>query len=159
MNKLRVNNIINPDTSGPRRTSGAALLCRGAQHRVLRSEGTEGTKSTKGLSCGGAQHWVLRLGLAVGLLSLFCPSLLADVTVTEPTGGNGISADTSFNSTNGAAFTALGDIVITEGLTTDFAKGTNKTFILTLPGGWRFNTTAGASVSLLNSRDITAASV
>src|SRR6266704_1824248 len=135
MNKLRVNNSMNPDTSGPRRTSGAARLCRGAQHRVL------------------------RLGLAVGLLSFFCPSLLADVPVTEATGGNGISADTSFNSTNGAAFTALGDIVITEGLTTDFAKGTNKTFILTLPGGWRFNTTVGASVSLLNSRDITAASV
>src|SRR6266403_737923 len=122
MSKLRVNNVINPDKSGPRLISGGTLSCR------------------------GAQHWVLRLCLAVGLLSFFCQSLLADVTVTEPTGGNGISADAALNSTNGAAFTALGNIVIAEGLSSDFAKGTNKTLILTLPNGWRFNTAAGASV-------------
>ncbi len=103
----------------------------------------------------------------MGLLSLFCPSLLADVLTdnfggdiaNEPTGGNDISVDKSLNSTNGAAFTALGDIVIQEGATTDFAPGVNKTFILTLPDGWRFNTAPGPSVSFQTSRDITAASV
>src|SRR6185436_16792188 len=99
----------------------------------------------------------------VALLSIFLGVLVAhqargDVTVTEPTGANSLSADTSANSTNGAAYSPLGDIVITEGAAADFASGTGLTFILTLPAGWRFNPT-GASVVFLNSRDITAASL
>src|SRR6266446_1533428 len=116
-------------------------------------------KMGEGRGKASSVRYHLRSVLAVGLLSFFCQSLLANVTVTEPTGGNGISADTALNSTNGAAFTALGNIVIAEGLTTDFATGTNKTLILTLPNGWRFNTAAGASVGFPTSRDITSASV
>src|SRR6266446_2366464 len=88
------------------------------------------------------QRWLI--SLTFGLAVLCCPELVADVTVTEPTGGNDISADKALNSTNGAAFTPLGNIIITEGLTTDFAAGNNKTFILTLPNGWQFNTSAGS---------------
>src|SRR5216684_1045307 len=99
------------------------------------------------------------MGLVLGLVGLCCHDLFADVTVTEPTGGNNISTDKSLNSTNGAGFTALGDIVLAEGLTSDFAAGNGKTFILTLPDGWQFNTAAGATVSFAANRDITAASV
>src|ERR1051326_6683216 len=101
---------------------------------------------------------LLRFGLVAGALWFGCCRLQADVIVTEPTGGNDVSADKSLNSTNGAAFTALGNIVITEGATTDFAVGASKTLILTLPFGWRFNTSAG-SVSFTSSRDITSASL
>src|SRR2546428_8234491 len=98
----------------------------------------------------GMNNRLFRLGLAVGLSVFYSLQLRADVTVTSPGAGQGISADTAFNSTNGSAFTALGNIVLTEGLTTDFAPGTNKTLILTLPDGWRFNTAAAASASFLN---------
>src|SRR5260370_4217711 len=103
------------------------------------------------------RRWLM--GLILGLVGLCCHDLFADVTVTEPTGGNNISADTSLNSTNGAGFTALGNIVIAEGFANDFATGTNKTFILTLPAGWQFNTAASATVSFLGTGDIKAASV
>src|SRR5437667_518044 len=82
----------------------------------------------------------------------------AAVTVTSPTGGNNISADKALNSTNGAAFTALGNIVITEGVNTDFADGTNVTLILTLPSGWWFNAGVG-TVSFTSGRNISAASI
>src|SRR6266700_6075278 len=108
---------------------------------------------------GGMNNRLFGLGLVMGLSVFYSFQLLADVTVTSPSGGQGISADTAFNSTNGAGFTALGDIVITEGAAADFAPGTNKTLILTLPDGWRFNTAAAASASFLNNRDITSASV
>ena len=100
----------------------------------------------------------LRLGLLVGAVAISSAQLRASVTVTEPTGGQNISADKSLNSTNGAAFTALGSIVITEGAINDFAAGTNKTFILSAPSGWRFNAGVG-SVTFQGSRDITAASI
>ncbi len=98
------------------------------------------------------------LTLVLGFIALHSAQLLADVIVTEPVGGNDISADKSVNSTNGAGFTALGNIVLAEAATTDFGAGNNKTLILTLPFGWQFNTSAG-SVSFANSRDITAASI
>src|ERR1041384_7459240 len=103
------------------------------------------------------QRW--RMGLAFGLVVLCCPEVHADVSITEPTGGNAIPTDNSVNSTNGAGFTALGDIVIAENAGADFAAGTGKTFILTLPDGWKFNTAAGGTASFLPGRDITAASV
>src|SRR6266404_2328693 len=101
---------------------------------------------------------LLRFALFTGALCFGLCRMLADVTVTEPLGGNDISADKSLNSTNGAAFTALGNIVLAEGLTTDFGVGNNRTLILALPPGWRFNISAG-SVSFASSRDITAASI
>src|SRR5436309_10773313 len=100
------------------------------------------------------KNLAFRFAPLLGLLACWSLPLLADVTVTEPTGGQNISADKSLNSTNGAAFTALGNIVITEGDTADFAVGNNQTLILTLPDGWRFNTNAAASVTFLNSRDV-----
>src|SRR6266550_1473038 len=99
------------------------------------------------------------LALVLGFVALHSTQLLADVIITEPVGGNDVSADKCFNSTNGAAFTALGNIVLAEAATTDFAVGNSQTLILTLPDGWRFNTAAAASVSFLNSRDLTAASI
>src|SRR5438034_2251268 len=100
----------------------------------------------------------LRFGLMIGALCVGSCPLLGDVIITEPIGGNDVSADKCFNSTNGAGFVAQGNIVLTEAATTDFAAGNNKTFILTLPSGWQFNSGVG-SVSFTGSRDITAASI
>jgi hypothetical protein len=99
-----------------------------------------------------------RLALALGLIILNPPRLCANVTITSPTGGNNISCDKALNSTNGAAFTALGNIVITEGAATDFAAGANQTLILTPPPGWQFNPGAG-TVTFTAKSDITAASI
>src|SRR6266487_1330794 len=100
----------------------------------------------------------LRLGLVLGLIAFNSTQLLANVVITSPTGGNNMPADKALNSTNGAAFTALGNIVITEGVNTDFANGVNQTLILTLPNGWRFNAGVG-TVSFTTSRNISAASI
>src|SRR6266481_344852 len=100
---------------------------------------------------------LVTLGIFLGLMG--AANLRADVIVTEPTGGNDVSTDKAVNSTNGAGYVALGSIVLTEGATSDFAPVNGQTLILTAPGGWRLNPAAAASVSFLNSRDITAASV
>src|SRR5262245_52926770 len=101
---------------------------------------------------------VLRLCLFLGLMAFGSPQLLANVVITSPTGGNNIPADKAMNSTNGAAFTALGNIVITEGVNTDFVNGTGVTLILSLPDGWRFNAGVG-TVSFTSGRNISAASI
>src|SRR5262245_22665332 len=101
---------------------------------------------------------VLPIGLILGLFAASSPHLLADVIITQPTGGNNISADKALNSTNGAAFTALGNLVLTEGAAADFAAGNNQTLILTIPTGWKFNPGVG-SVSFTGSRNITAATI
>src|SRR5439155_2595563 len=77
--------------------------------------------------------------------------------VTAATGGTNISAD---KATNGfaAAFTTLGNIVITENADADFATGSGVTLKLTAPGGWRFNAGAG-SVSFDSAGNISAASI
>jgi len=65
----------------------------------------------------------LQIGLVLILAVCYSLRLLADVQITEPVGGESISADKAQNSTNGAAFVALGNIVLTEGATSDFAPG------------------------------------
>src|SRR3989442_543984 len=102
--------------------------------------------------------FTFRLGLVLGLIALHSPQLRAAVVITSPTGGNNVSADKALNSTNGAAFTALGNIVITEGAATDFAAGNNQTLILTIPTGWQFNPGVGTA-SFTGTRNITSASV
>src|ERR1043166_193799 len=96
---------------------------------------------------------------ALGLPWFFTPQAFADVTVTAATGGTGLSAD---NAQNGAApaFTALGNIVITEpgNGKGDFAAGTGKTLILSAPSGWSFSNGVGA-VSFSSGRDISSASI
>src|SRR6267378_7501321 len=100
----------------------------------------------------------LRLCLVLGLIAFSSLQLLANVAITSPTGGNNLPADKALNSTNGAAFTALGNIVITEGVNTDFANGSGLTLVLTLPDGWRFNAGVG-TVSFTSGRNISAASI
>src|SRR5437868_11727718 len=100
----------------------------------------------------------LQLGLVLASVAVYSPRLLADVKGTEPVGGQNVSADKALNSTNGAAFVAVGSIVLTEAITTDFALGANSTLVLSAPAGWRFNAGVG-SVSFQGSRDITAASL
>src|SRR2546427_7654236 len=100
----------------------------------------------------------LRLGLFLGLMAFSSPQLLANVVITSPTGGNNISADKALNSTNGAAFTALGNIVIAEGVNTDFGNGSNVSLILTVPDGYRFNAGVG-TVTFTSGRNISAASI
>jgi len=62
----------------------------------------------------------LRLTLVLGLIA-FCSQMQANVLITSPTGGNNVPADKALNSTNGTAFTLLGNIVITEGAAADIA--------------------------------------
>ncbi len=100
----------------------------------------------------------LRLGLVLGLLALNSTNLRANVVITSPTGGNNVSTDKALNSTNGAAFAALGNLVITEGAAADFGAGANQTLILTAPSGWQFNAGTGA-VSFTTKGDITAATI
>src|ERR1051325_8250236 len=89
----------------------------------------------------------------------FClGSVLADMTVTEPTGGQNISADRALNSTNGAAFTALGNIVITENSADDFADGSGVTLVLVPPFGWQFKAGTG-SVLFTPGRNLSAVSI
>src|SRR5436190_6731521 len=96
--------------------------------------------------------------LASGLALCTANVAQAAVTVTAPTGANNISADKALNSTNGAAFTALGNIVITEGVNIDFVDGNDVTLILSPPSGWRFNAGVG-TVSFTSGRNISAASI
>ena len=98
------------------------------------------------------------LGLVLGLTASWCGNASAAVTITSPTGGQNLPADRALNSTNGAAFTNLGNIVIAEGVNTDFVNGAGVTLILTLPPGWRFNPGVGA-VSFTSGRNLSAASL
>src|SRR5437899_8196313 len=98
---------------------------------------------------------IIRFSLILGLIAFSSARVWANVTITSPTGGNNVSADKALNSTNGAAFTALGNIVITEGAATDFAVGNNQTLILTVAAGWQFNPGVG-TVTYTGSRNITA---
>src|ERR1043166_64648 len=100
----------------------------------------------------------IRLSVILGLVAFNSPRVWANVIISSPTGGNNVSADKALNSTNGAAFTALGNIVITEAVATDFAAGNNQTLILTIPSGWQFNPGVG-TVSFTGSRNITAATI
>src|SRR2546421_9545366 len=104
------------------------------------------------------RHRIIQLALMLGCMILLSSPLLANVNVTEPTAGQNISADKAMNSTNGPAFVALGNIVLTEVATTDFTPGTNLKLILSSPDNWRFNAGVG-SVTFQGSRDITAASI
>src|SRR2546425_167436 len=104
------------------------------------------------------RHRAIQVALVLGCIVFSSSALLAGVKVTEPTGGQNISADKALNSTNGAGFVSLGNIVLTEALTTDFAPGTNLKLILTAPDNWRFNAGVG-TVTFQGSRDISAATI
>src|SRR5258708_3228738 len=107
---------------------------------------------------GNIKNMSLRFCLSLFLTAFSVSRLFADVAVTEPTGGNSVPTDVARNSTNGAAFVSLGNIVLTEGAKADFAVGPNQTIILTGPDGWQFNPGVG-SVAFLGNGDITAASI
>src|SRR5512143_155158 len=98
----------------------------------------------------------LHLSLVLGLIAFNSPQLRANVVITSPTGGNNVSADKALNSTNGAAFTALGNIVLTEGVESDLVAGDGQTLVLTVAAGWQFKPGVG-TVSFTGSRNITAA--
>ena len=79
------------------RTGGTGLAC--GTSRTLRPRITAAPRQCKKREDGGHTQQVAHD---------ICPSLTrGDVTITEPLGGNDISADKSLNSTNGAGFTAL----------------------------------------------------
>ena len=112
----------------------------------------------KKASNGTMKTATIRLGLILGLIAIHTQTIRASVAITSATGGNNVPADKALNSTNGAGFTALGNIVITEGAATDFAAGNNQTLILSAPTGWQFNPGVG-TVSFTGSRNITAATI
>lgn len=92
-----------------------------------------------------------KLFLFLAILSLSHLLLLSDVsaavTVTAGTNGTNISADKASNATS-PAYTTLGNIIIDENATADFpASQTNRTFILTAPTNWMFNTGAVPTVT------------
>src|SRR5215831_15609155 len=95
--------------------------------------------------------------LVLGLTVLCRWPLLAQVNVTEPIAANDVSCDKCLNSTNGAVFVVLDNIVIVEGTTGDFSFGNFPTFILTLPAGWQFK--AGVVRVSFSGGDITNATI
>ena len=81
---------------------------------------------------------------------LFTLSIKANVIVTAATGGGSLCS---------GSYTTLGDIIITEGATTDItASQNNKTLILTAPTGYEFNPGVG-SVTFKASRDLSSPSI
>src|SRR5437660_2937541 len=65
-----------------------------------------GRLSERAGDCTGMNKRLMRIGLWLWLAAVFTLRSLADVSVTEPTGANDVSADKSLNSTNGAGFVA-----------------------------------------------------
>lgn len=96
--------------------------------------------------------WIL---LAVVLVSV---QAHATVTITKATGGTSISADKAENAVS-PLYTTLGNIVITEGAGNDFSTGTNVSFTLIAPSGWKFNPMSLISVSAGPGGDINSVSV
>lgn len=78
------------------------------------------------------------------IINLFCLHCLAAVVVTPATGGTGISADKSSGST-GAAYTTLGNIVLTSSASTDFPVGSMQTLTLKTPTNWQFQAGTGSA--------------
>src|SRR5882724_39133 len=113
------------------------------------------------LAASARYRWSPALFLVVctALASLaFVPAARAiGVSVTAVSGGSNISADTAQDATS-PAFTTLGNIVIAETATADFAIGTNVTLVLTAPSGWRFRAGTG-SIKIAKNRDITSARI
>ena len=100
---------------------------------------------------------IFQLTFIAGILIL-TSTANAVVTITKAGNGTGISADNAANAT-APAYTLLGDIVLTEGLTTDFAIGTNVTFNINAPSGWVFNTAAAMTATASAGNDITGVSI
>ncbi|WP_343533417.1 T9SS type A sorting domain-containing protein [Pedobacter sp.] len=64
-------------------------------------------------------------------------AVLAQVTVTRPTGGQNLSVERAVGGPL-EQFTAIGDIVIADNAAADFTAGTNLLIRLTAPAGWQF---------------------
>ena len=80
----------------------------------------------------------------------------ANVIITMPSGGT-ISADSAANGTS-PKYVSIGNFLITEGLTSDFAVGNNVTVTLNIPTGWLFNA-AAAITAVTTGGGITGVSV
>ncbi|MFN8166277.1 MAG: hypothetical protein U0X76_08940, partial [Bacteroidia bacterium] len=79
-------------------------------------------------------------------------------TVTKPTGGTSVTADNAENAVS-PAFTSIGNILITEGLATDFSIGTNLSFTVIAPSGWKFDATSPVTATAAPGGDISAITV
>ena len=100
----------------------------------------------------------LRLLLLVTTILLINSEAHAVATITKATGGTSIPADRAENAIV-PSYTTLGNVVITEGAVTDFAVGTNVTFTLIAPSGWKFNPSFPVSVSATPGGDISSTMV
>ncbi len=98
--------------------------------------------------------FLTRLTLIAGLFLAGVSSVFATVTITGAAGGGTISADTASNAPS-PAWTTLGPITITEGVTNDFTKGTGVTLILKVPAGFQFNTAVTPDVTFTGSKNVT----
>jgi rhamnogalacturonyl hydrolase YesR len=98
-----------------------------------------------------------RFTLIAGLFLAAASSAFATVTITNATGGSTISADTASNAPS-PAWTTLGAITITEGVTNDFINGTGVSLILKAPAGFQFNTAVTPNVTFTAGKNITSAS-
>lgn len=89
-------------------------------------------------------NFLIALLLMIMLFLIFTLNLKADVTITLPSNGQNICAETASDGTS-PSWTTLNNIVITELLTEDFPKNkTNETIVLSAPSGWSFNSGFGA---------------
>ncbi|MFN0292772.1 T9SS type A sorting domain-containing protein [Pedobacter helvus] len=79
----------------------------------------------------------IRVLLLLLFVSANLKSAFADVIITQPTGGQNISTERSVGGPS-EQFTAIGDIVITDQVGTDFQSGTDRRIRLNAPSGWQF---------------------
>ncbi len=79
------------------------------------------------------------------VVALFSVKLThANITITKPIGGDGISANKSPGGSS-AGFTGIGDVVLTDNSINDFqASQLNKTIVFPAPTNWVFNTGVGS---------------
>ncbi len=101
---------------------------------------------------------IKRLYTVIFLLSISATMTFGQVSVTAATGGIDLVRGTAANG-SAPAYTALGNIVITEALVSDVKQSqSNATMILTAPSNWQFNTASG-NVATTAGDDITAISI
>ncbi len=88
------------------------------------------------------------------ILALFCSLAAADaaVSITAGSGGTGICSNKAVSG-SAPGYSSLGSITITEGVSSDFAAGTD-VIVLHPPSGWRFSTTL-PSLTFITGSNIT----
>ncbi len=110
-------------------------------------------------------HFVRKITRAKNMRMFFLAMMLCSISysgfatfsVTPATGGTGICPAFAVGG-GSAAYTALSDITVTEGATSDLSTGTD-VLTITAPAGWRFNIGALPTLTFTSAGDVTSVSL